>query len=204
VALQSLDAPYVVWMYDTATGQTTSFTVPANPDNVTMSHDGQHVVVFFDPIGLGPGKGIWAWNADGTNARQLSDIARHGDTCIDQNGRQVWVQCSPTMFMVDIISGVKTSLLDSPNAFVNGHVSGRGKPGWATLSDYQGSGTAPGTDQVVDVKLDGSKKVRVFAFANRKGTSYESQPQATALPDGRRLFASDYGTSGVYAFVTEA
>ena len=204
IALQTLDAPWLVYVWDTKTGQFSSFPVPINSDNVTMSHDGNHVVVFYDPTGAGTGKGIWAYNADGSNGRQLSEIARHGDPAIDQSGRQVWVQCSPSAFMVDIITGAKTDLLGT-NAFVNGHVSGRGRTGWAYFSDYQGSGTAPGTDQVVAVKLDGSQKVQVFAFANRKASGYESQPQATVSRDGKRvLFASDYGTNGYYAFVGEA
>jgi hypothetical protein len=61
----------------------------------------------------------------------------------------------------------------------------------------------PGNDQVVAVRLDGSAAVRVFGFAERRGTSYETQPQAVPSRDGLRvLFASDWGNSGTYAFVS--
>jgi hypothetical protein len=103
--------------------------------------------------------------------------------------------------------GAGTLLLGGTTAFEYGHTSGRNldRPGWIYLSVYDNTATAgrPGRDQLVAVKTDGSGTVEVFGFAHHTNTTnYAMQPHAVAAPDGRHvLFASEWGSSGVYAFV---
>lgn len=197
VALQSQDNRIIA--VDARTGQVFGqWSVPVYPNNVSMSRDGNYVVASFSDDGTGPGRGVWVWTAAGASGKQILTSGRHGDPARDISGKQVWVTCSPEAVMVDLATGVKTRVLDDPNAFNNGHVSGRGRAGWAIFSDYDGTRTIAGCDQVAAVKLDGSKTVQVFAFANHRtgGGNYSAQPHAVPNRDGTRvLFASDWGGS---------
>jgi hypothetical protein len=190
------------WNVKTNTG-TGFWSSGGNPDSVTMSRDGNIVVAVFEPASTGHINEIWAYDVNGANAHRVRSGAQHGDTAVSTSGRQVWIQADGKMH--DLLTGAATSLFTSTNAFASGHVSGRGPAGWGYYSVYDTSAQTgkPGNDQVVAVRLDGSAAVRVFGFAERRGTSYETQPQAVPSRDGLRvLFASDWGNSGTYAFVS--
>jgi hypothetical protein len=189
------------WNVKTNTGSG-FWSTGGNPDSVTMSRDGNIVVAVFESGSTGRVNEIWAYNPDGSNAHRVRYGAQHGDTAVSTSGRQVLIQADGQMH--DLLTGAATQLFSSSNAFASGHVSGRGPAGGGYYSVYNTDAQMgkPGNDQVVAVKLDGSATVRVFGFANRRGSSYETQPQAVPSRDGTRvLFASDWGNAGTYAFV---
>jgi hypothetical protein len=202
VALLDDNGNIATWNVKTNTG-TGFWSTGGNPDSATMSRDGNIVVAVFEPASTGHVNEIWAYNDDGSNAHRVRSGAQHGDTAVSTSGRQVWIQADGQMH--DLLTGSATQLFSSSNAFASGHVSGRGPAGWGYYSVYDTSAQAgkPGNDQVVAVRLDGSAAVRVFGFAERRGSSYETQPQAVPSRDGLRvLFASDWGNAGTYAFVS--
>jgi hypothetical protein len=96
--------------------------------------------------------------------------------------------------------------------YIYSHVSTRNtaRPGWAYISNYASSGSFPGLDEIVAVKLDGSDIVERFCHArSNAGESYYSlQTHGCPSPDGQRvIFASAWNTtssSNLYPYVTEA
>ncbi|MFZ0324742.1 MAG: fibronectin type III domain-containing protein [Actinomycetes bacterium] len=203
------------WVYDIPTHSVLcSFSTGGNADNVNISHDGNFVLADFAGAndGTGPGKGLWVWDAaNGSNGRQLATVSRHFDTCVGQDGRQKVVTCSPGPIMRDLVDGTSTNLaIPYTNAFQNGHVSGRAnqRPGWAYFSDYLGTGTNPGMDQICAVKLDSSGTVEIFAFSEHfTGNSYDDSPFAVPNRNGTVvLWGSDYnqGAGGAYPFIAHA
>ena len=197
-------------VYDLASGNIVA-TVnwgSSRPNNVSVSHSGQFVIVSWGPDGSGLTQGLWLYSRLLVPIRQLTMTARHGDHCLDSAGHDLWVQCTNGVEMWRLDDGTHPALnLPKPNAFEYGHLSGRnvGRPGWAYLSTYDWGSTSgrPGRDQLVAIKLDGSGTVEVFGFANHRSTSYSEQPHATPSRDGKRVcFNSEWGAPGtVYAYV---
>jgi hypothetical protein len=183
--------------------------IAGNPGATQISRKGNYVVLNWGD-GTGVNQGLERYTRDLTSRIQLSPYARHGDNALDAAGNEIFVTCSPDVSSYRLSSGAKTLLLSGPNAFEYGHVSGRNinRPGWAYLSVYDTVTPAgrPGNDQVVAVKTDGSGTVEVFAFANNRtnGSPYAGQPQAVPSRDGTRvLFASEWGGTGIYAYVAQ-
>ncbi len=173
---------------------------PSGTDNVQISRKGNYVVV------VGPG--TRRYNRTLTSYLQLEPYGNHGDNALDANGNEIYVtNNAPGVKSFRLSDGAATLLLSGGTAFEYGHTSGRNidRPGWIYLTVYDNSVTAgrPGRDQVVAVKTDGSGTVEVFAFTHHTDTStYSMQPHGVPSPDGRHvLFASEWGTSGVNAFV---
>jgi hypothetical protein len=174
---------------------------PSGTDNVQISRKGTYVVV------VGPG--TRRYTRDLTSYITLYPYANHGDNALDAGGNEIYVANSTGNGVKSfrLSDGAATILLPEGSAFGYGHTSGRNlsRPGWIYLSVYDNTATAgkPGRDQLVAVKTDGSGTVEVFGFAHHTDTTtYAMQPHAVPAPDGRHvLFASEWGTTGVYAYV---
>jgi hypothetical protein len=183
--------------------------VSSRIDNAQISRKGNYVVVVNASDGTAAGQGVERYTRDLTNRLFLTPYARHGDNALDANGNEIYVANAPYVDSFRLSDGSRTRLLAGLTAFEYGHTSGRNldRPGWVYLSVYDNTATAgrPGHDQVVAVKTDGSGIVEVFAFEHHTNTtSYADQPQAVPSPDGTRvLFASEWGTTGAYAYVAQ-
>ena len=97
--------------------------------------------------------------------------------------------------MARLRDGAITALTDPTNEAYPDHVSTRNfdRPGWAYVTYYP----APGTrfnDEIVAVKLDGSKSVERYAQTHTDATGcYRCEAQAVPSRDGRRtLWASNW------------
>ena len=173
---------------------------PAGTDNAQISRKGNFVVVV--------GAGTRRYTRNLASSIQLYPYGNHGDNALDAAGNEIYVtNNAPGVKSFRLSDGKATMLLGGTTAFEYGHVSGRNidRPGWVYLSVYDNSTTAgrPGRDQVVAVKTDGSGTVEVFGFTHHTNTTnYAMQPHAVPSPNGRDvLFASEWGSTGVYAFV---
>jgi hypothetical protein len=174
---------------------------PSNMDNAQISRKGNYVVV----VGGGYTR---RYTRDLSSYITLSSNGYHGDNALDASGNEIYVaNNAPYVVSYSLSSGASRQLLSGPTAFEYGHVSGRNtnRPGWVYLSNYDTAVTIgrTGRDQVVAVKTDGSGTVEVFGFAHHSNQTYASEPHAVPSPDGRRvMFASEWGGSEVYAYVT--
>ncbi len=173
---------------------------PSGTDNAQISRKGNYVVVV--------GATTRRYTRNLASSIQLYPYGHHGDNALDASGTEIFVaNNAPGVKSFRLSDGKATLLLGGTTAFEYGHVSGRSihRPGWVYLSVYDNSATAgrPGRDQVVALKTDGSGTVEVFGFSHHTNTSnYAMQPHAVPSPDGRHvIFASEWGSTGVYAFV---
>ena len=174
---------------------------PSGTDNAQISRKGNYVVVV--------GSTTRRYTRNLASSIQLYPYGNHGDNALDASGREIYVtNNAPGVKSFRLSDGVGTLLLGGTTAFEYGHVSGRNihRPGWVYLSVYDNTVTAgrAGRDQLIAVKTDGSRTVEVFGFSHHTNTTnYAMQPHAVPAPDGSKvLFASEWGGSGVYAFVT--
>ena len=110
-------------------------------------------------------------------------------------GKTVNGQAMGSVIKVRLRDGQVTSLTSPSNEAYAHHVSTRnlGRPGWAYVGYYKDSGKRF-SDEVVAVKLDGSKTVERLAH-KRSTTSgcYRCESHAVPSPDGLRvMFASNW------------
>jgi hypothetical protein len=188
-------------VFDLAAGSVVADAVaPTGTDNAQISRKGNYVVVV--------GSDTRRYTRTLSSNIQLYPYGNHGDNALDASGAEIYVtNNAPGVKSFRLSDGAATLLLGGTTAFEYGHASGRNidRPGWIYLSVYDNTATAgrPGRDQVVAVKTDGSGTVEVFGFEHHTDTTtYADQPQAVPSRDGTRvLFASEWGTSSVLAFV---
>ena len=91
--------------------------------------------------------------------------------------------------MIRLKDGAVTSLTDPTNEAYPHHVSTRNlqRPGWAYVTYFPEPGKRF-TDEIIAVKLDGSKSVQRFAHDHTDFTScYRCEAHAVPSPDGRRV-----------------
>jgi len=170
----------------------------ANLDWLSVSQSGKYVVMNWRNMGMR------SYDAETMNdQKMLAGAGEHGDLCVDENGKDVYVQVicgghpdrgEAGIMSYDVETGTKTTLL--PNAYTcTGHISCRNyrRPGWAYVSsNYHHEAFA--------VKLDGSRKVQGFAHMHQKGGF---EPFAVPSPDGcKMMFASDWaGQDAAYVSI---
>lgn len=203
VALQDTSGNACAWNVDTNSGAGVAGAAlwfsTGSVDSVTTSRDGTYVVAVDESGGQ-----IRAYNRDGSGGHVVRYTARHGDTAVSTAGDQVWLQAGGEMHKLSLTNGPMTTLFPAGHAYQSCHVSGRGPSGWGLYSVFDTSAMAgrAGNDILVTVKLDGSQIVRVYGYGWRRGTSYETQPQAVISRDGTRvLTATDWGNSGTWAVI---
>jgi len=102
------------------------------------------------------------------------------------------------LLMVRLSDGEITPLSDPNNEAYPFHISARNfdRPGWVYVSYHPATGKRFG-DEIVAVKLDGSKSVERLAHthSNARGL-YRAEPHAVPSPDGRHvIFASNWASS---------
>ena len=129
-------------------------------------------------------------------------------------GTTVSGQSIGAVVMVRLRDGAVTALTDPTNEASAHHISCRNtlRPGWA----YVGYKSEPGarfSDEIVAVKLDGSKQVQRLAHKHSYVGPYRAESHAVPSPDGRRvMFASNWaincvscpGTSDIKGYIADA
>ena len=104
-----------------------------------------------------------------------------------------------TAMMVRLRDGRITALTDPSNEAYAHHISTRNlnRPGWAYVDYFQEDGKRF-SDEVIAVKLDGSKAVQRFAHKHSVFEGcYRCESHVAPSLDGRRmLFASKIATAG--------
>ena len=123
----------------------------------------------------------------------------HYDLTVDKNGDDIAVGVSKSK--PDESKVIKRRLKDGKITALTkggyaGHTSTRNfmRPGWAYVTyQYKGPDWGPYWDEIVAVKLDGSKKAERIAHIHTGGKDYLNQAHAVPSPDGKRvIFASSW------------
>ena len=113
-------------------------------------------------------------------------------------GRTVAGQVIGRVMMVRLRDGAITPLTDPTNEAYPHHVSTRSydRPGWAYVGYYYSSGRRF-SNEIIAVKLDGSKSVERIAHTHTDDGCYRCEAHAVPSRDGLRvLWASDWMTNG--------
>jgi hypothetical protein len=184
-------------------------------------------VLVYWSTGDGPGatQGLQQYDRDLNYIRQVTEYARHGDVCRLEDGTEAWAQVAFGGEVYNLDTGALQQLFADGepypynNAFTVGHCSGRAvnRNGWVYLSHYDYpatfSGSTYGRDQIIAVKLDGSKTIEQYGWSyhrndGQSGNNYPTSPFATPSRDGTKvLFGSEWGEgepySHVYAYIAE-
>lgn len=179
----------------------------ASLDWASVSIEGNYVVLNFENHGTGANLGIWCYDIDLTNGRQISTTSEHGDCCIDQNGDEVYVQFRSTdeggyfMEMCRLSDGEKELLFydtGSPKGIYGGHISGRNfdRTGWAYVSETCCANTAgvPNENFAIKLDWDGDNIIQRFGFnyGSRVGTSQDDEVKMCPNRSGTKLLFNSY------------
>lgn len=176
-------------------------------DWVSMSQDGEYVVIMYDTNGSGTHQGTKSYDRNLSQVAHLSNNTAHSDLCVDTSGNQVLVHFGQDLAgydltMVKLSDGVKTGLWPDGNGnLYGGHISCRNvnRPGWAYVSFYNPpTGTYAAKLENVSIQLNTSNIIQRWGRNNSElawdGSHYYQQPHGVCSPDGKEiLFASAWG-----------
>src|SRR5262249_37650821 len=172
----------------------------------------------------------WVTNGNGTRytgielfdrnmnfQRQLAHAGGHMDVTNDLNGDEVllWVASGDPQPLTNCKAGVvKIRLSDAAQTCVwpadwsmGVHVSAPDDSGWVFIENYVPSDPIPPTgwltytNEILQVKLDGSEIRRLAHHRSRPLNSYEYQPKTSASRDGTKIvFGSNYGLQKILGY----
>jgi hypothetical protein len=196
---------YDLIVYDRSTRNYNYSSLPGKPNWVGMSRTGKYALVGYsvnNSTSRGYGTELFTYTAQ--FIRQITTAYSHSDPGLDVDGKDVLAMCGqskPYLYLLESGGSRRFSTVDT--AYGNSHVSAWGPAGWATYSTYKQYEGRPGSDQVASIKMDGSGKAMVWGHMHHVTyPNYDMEPQAVISPSGTRvLFASEWGTGSVYAFV---
>ena len=141
---------FFTWDLQTNTILGTYSTNGDRPDHLSTSASGNYCVVSWDantgPTGPQGRGGVWVFNRDFTNPRQIHYTGEHSDVALLPNGDDAFVSIDynagdGAVWFTNLRTGVRTDLFAT---YLSGtataiHFSGKGygKPGWAVVSTYE-------------------------------------------------------------------
>lgn len=140
--------------------------------------------------------------------RRLAPNPGHMDVTRDVNGEEIllWANAADPMPVCENgivkirLSDAKQTCLITFDWSLAVHVSATDSSGWFFVETYAPSDPKPGrewalyTNEVLQIKLDGSEVRRIAHHRSRPFDSYNYTPRVAASRDGSRiLFSSNYG-----------
>ena len=146
--------------------------------------------------------------------RQVGHADGHKHATVDTNGDEVviWTNsndadpipnCQNGIVKIRLADATQTCLLQLDWSLAV-HITAPDGDGWAFVDteapanpDPGSPGWVPYTDELLQIKLDGSSVLRLAHHRSRPQNSYSWQPKNTVSRDGRwLLYASNFGLSG--------
>lgn len=186
------------------------------PDHVSMSPNGQHVVVSWNGAGMDcpAGRqssrskpcGLMAFSPDFSRATALASRGPHSDLALTADGRDVIVianYVSGNVEMIDLSTGQTTVLwrIYTEGSSTAMHISGKAfqHPGWVLISTYalrSRTGARPWyTNKLMAVELTAQPRIVLLASIPTRADSYFSEPQAAVDRRFRQaLFNANWGS----------
>lgn len=150
--------------------------------------------------------------------RQVSRVGGHMDVTRDSNGEEVLImtnsadpepKCDNAIVKIRLSDGQQTCLL-SLDWSLAVHVSAPDESGWCFVETYAPADplTTPGwtryTNEILQVKLDGSEVRRLAHHRSRPFNSYNYQPHVSVSHDGTVLvYNSNFGLQSMLGYPKE-
>jgi len=188
-------------------------------DQVMIAPD-DNVLVGWLQSGTGRYNGVELYDRNMNFLRQLTPAIGHMDVGRDTDGQPVllWInaaepqpppECQNSVVKVRLADAQRTCVL-SLDWSLAAHVSAPDGNGWFFVSTYAPRDPAPlpgqwrpYTDEVLQVRLDGSEVRRLAHHRSRPFNDYCYMPRAAVSRDGRRLvFSSNYGLQSLLGYAT--
>src|SRR5215471_7315961 len=180
------------------------------------------VIVGYYATGSNRFNGFEVYSRNMQFQRQLTHVLGHQDVTLDTNGDEllVWtngadpnppVSCPAGIVKVRISDAKQTCIWKGPSDWSNAsHISAPENSGWVIIETYDPvdiippTGWMPQTDEIIQVKLDGTEARRLLHHRSRPLNSYAYQPKASVSHDGTKLvYASNYGLQKQSGYPTE-
>jgi hypothetical protein len=178
-------------------------------DNSGMSHSGDWMMwSASESVGAGTGttQGTWIYSRDLSTMWQPRTKQEHWDWAKAADGSDRLVMWTGSGYM-SYDPNTKTGINIGPTSSTPGdtHISGRAHklPGWVYVSVNDVGGTTPGRNQIIAVKIDGSKDVRVFCFDHcTVSRTYENFEFACPSSNGEMVaFGGPWEGGSPYGYV---
>jgi hypothetical protein len=149
--------------------------------------------------------------------RQLAHSGGHQDITRDANGEEImvwasggdpWPQtsCYPGIVKISLANASQTCLVVL-NWTVATHISATDNSGWVFVETYAPSDPIPPsgwntyTNELMQIKLDGSQVRRLAHHRSRPFNTYTYQPKLSISRDGRKLaYASNFGLQQILGY----
>jgi hypothetical protein len=175
------------------------------------------VAVGWLPSGSGRYQGVELFDRNMNFQRQLTHAIGHQDLTRDTNGDDVliWnnsndaqpIACQNGIVKVRLVDARQTCLLELDWSLAV-HISAGDGDGWAFVETYapsdpfpQSSSWAPYTNEILQVKLDGSETRRLLHHRSRPHDSYVYQPKVSVSRDGTKLaFTSNQNLQQIHGY----
>lgn len=185
-------------------------------DNLYIASNNS-VAIGWIPTGTGRFTGIELFDRNMNFQRQLTHAVGHMHLTRDTNGEDVliWtnsndaqpIACQNGIVKVRLSDAGQTCLLELDWSLAV-HITAPDGNGWAFVETYapsdpfpQSAAWAPYTNEIVQVKLDGSETRRLVHHRSRPFDSYVYQPKASVSRDGSKLaFASNHGLQAILGY----
>ena len=149
--------------------------------------------------------------------RQVAHVGGHMDVTRDLNGDEVlawiasgdpWPQTSCAAGVVKIrLSDAKQTCIWTADWSIAGHVSATDNSGWIFVDSYTSTDLNPPTgwklytNEILQIKLDGSEIRRVSHHRSRPLNSYTFQPKVSASRDGSKIvYGSNFGLQSISGY----
>jgi hypothetical protein len=179
---------------------------------------GDQVIVSWYEMGSARYAGMELYDRDLRFLRQLAFANGHKDVSRDTDGEPIllWVNAADPQAPADCQNGVvKIRLADAQRTCLislgwsgAAHVSAPDGGGWFFVSMFASGDPKPlpgewrpYTNEVLQVRTDGSEVRRLAHHRSRPFNSYWYQPRASVSRDGRRLvYSSNYGLPSILGY----
>jgi hypothetical protein len=178
-----------------------------------------NVTITWFQAGTGRYNGIEMFDSSMSFRRQVTNAGGHMDVTSDTNGDEIllWTNsadptaiCPNAVVKVRLSDGHQTCLISLAWSLAI-HVSGTDTGGWFFMETYDPVDTAPNsaawkpyTNEILQVKLDGSEVRRLAHHRSRPFDSYNYTPRVSANRDGTSVvFSSNFGLHGPSTLYTD-
>jgi sugar lactone lactonase YvrE len=160
--------------------------------------------------------GIELFDKNMNFVRQVTRAGGHMDVALDADGGEilVWTNsndalatCPNSIVKIRLSTGQETCLLELDTSLAL-HISGTDNSGWFFVDTYAPSDPNPAsgawkpyTNEILQVKLDGTEVRRLAHHRSRPFDAYNYEPRASASRDGSRIvFTSNYSLQSILGY----
>ena len=185
-------------------------------DQVQITPDNR-VLVGWYAIGTGRYQGVELYDRNMNFLRQVTPAIGHMDVARDIDGEEVliWINAADANAPANCQNGVMKVRLSDTQQFclisfdwsLAVHISAPDNGGWVFVGTYAPRDPSPlggwtkYTNEILQVKLDGSEVRRLAAHRSRPFNSYWWTPRASVSRDASRLiFSSNYGLQTILGY----